>query len=165
MKPPAIPLEDIRALPLVYRMTIPDEYRDENGHMNMRWYLHLYDEAGYPLFEQFGLTPEYHTQHQTGGFDLEHHIHYLREIYTGDTVEIYARVIARSAKRVHYVLFMVNVTQNTLASTFECVNSFADMTTRRTAPYPDDIARRIDKLLGQHTALDWDAPVCGVMSA
>ena len=165
MKPPAIALSDVTALPLMLRVTIPDDYRDENGHMNMRWYLHIYDEAGYPLVASFGLTPEFHQQHGTGGFDLEHHIHYLHEIHTGDTIAVYARLVGRSAKRIHYLMFMVNETQATLASIFECVNSFADLTVRHTAPYPDEIAQRIDALLVQHTALSWLAPTCGVMSA
>jgi acyl-CoA thioester hydrolase len=165
MKPPAIPLEKITALTPIYRLTIPEDYRDENGHMNMRWYLHIYDDAGYPLIDSFGLTQVYHQQHGTGGFDLEHHIHYLKEVHPGDTVVVYARLVGRSAKRIHYMLFMVNETRGTLASIFECVNSFADLTMRRTAPYPEEIARKIDARLAQDQALDWAAPICGVMSA
>jgi acyl-CoA thioester hydrolase len=165
VKPPAIPLEKVAALPLIYRVTIPPEFEDENGHMNIRWYLAVYDDAGYPLAAGFGLTPEYHRQHGTGGFDLEHHIHYLSEVHIGDTVAIHVRLLARTAKRVHYMMFMVNETRGTLASLFECVNSFADLTVRRTAPYPADIAATIDAMLTAHAALDWDAPVCGVMGA
>jgi acyl-CoA thioester hydrolase len=165
MKPPAIPLEKVTALECVYRATIPAEWRDDNGHMNMRFYLHLFDDAGYPLVERFGLTLDYHRQHGAGGFDLEHHVHYLKEVHTGDTVAVYARLVGRTAKRIHYLLFMVNETRGTLASIFECVNSFADLTVRRTAPYPQEIATRIDAMLAQHQALDWEAPVCGVMSA
>jgi acyl-CoA thioester hydrolase len=165
MKPPAIPLDQITTLMPVYRITIPEAYRDRNGHMNMRWYLHIYDDAGDVMVEKLGLSPDYHAQHGTGGFDLEHHIHYLKEVHVGDSVVVYARLIARSAKRLHYLLFMVNETRGTLASIFECVNSFADLRERRTAPYPEDIAAKIDAVLIQHQALDWDAPVCGVMGA
>ncbi|MBX3084759.1 MAG: thioesterase family protein [Anaerolineae bacterium] len=165
MKPPSIPLEKITALPRLFHATIPINYLDENGHMNMRWYLHLFDDAGYPFVASMGLTPDYHQQHNTGGFDLEHHIHYLREVLTGDQIAIYGRLVGASAKRIHYLMFMVNETRGTLASIFECVNSFGDMNTRRTATYPMDIATQIAALLAQHTALDWEPPVCGVMSA
>lgn len=165
MKPPSIPLAKITALTCIYRQVIPPEYQDENGHMNMRWYLAVFDDAGYPLAAQFGLTDEFHQQNGSGGFDLEHHLHFLNEVMVGDTVAVYARVVARSAKRVHYLLFMVNETRDKLAAIFECVNSFADLTQRRTAPYPDAIAARIDAVIAQHAALDWDAPVCGVMNA
>ena len=164
MKPPSVPLEKVTRLIPVFRFTVPNDYLDENRHMNIRWYLHIFDEAGYPFVERFGLTLDYHRQHGTGGFDLEHHIHYLKEVRAGETVVIYPRLLGRSAKRIHYMLFMVNETQQTLASIFECINSFADLTVRRTAAYPEAIAARIDRLLIVDQALDWPAPVCGVMS-
>lgn len=165
MKPFPVPLDKIAQLDSIYRLTIPPEFRDENGHMNMRWYLHIFDDAGYPLVNSFGLTPEYHQQHGTGGFDLEHHIHYLNEVGVGDTVAVYARILGRSAKRIHYMMFMVNETKGVLASIFECINSFADLSVRKTAPYPAEIAAKIDAQLAVHQELDWTAPVCGIMSA
>jgi acyl-CoA thioester hydrolase len=166
MKPPIVPLDKVSELaPACLRMTVPETYRDENGHMNMRWYLAIYDDAGYPLQERLGLSQEYHAQHGTGGFDLEHHIHYLREVLPGDEVSVYARLVQRTGKRIHYLMFLVNETRGTLASIFECVNSFADMRARRTAPYPPDIAARIDAVIARHASLEWPAPVCGVMRA
>lgn len=165
MKPPIIPLEKLEPLPVVYRATIPEKYRDMMGHMNIRWYLELYDEAGIPLFELIGLTMEHYQSNMAGGFDLEHHIHYLNEVHIGDTVVFRGRLLARSAKRLHYMLFMINETRGLLASTFECVNSYADLQTRRTAPYPESIALQIDTMLAVHNQLDWDAPVCGSMGA
>ena len=165
MKPPAIPLEKITALERLYSTTIPKAYEDENGHMNVRWYMAVFDDAGYPMIERLGLTMDYHREHNTGGFDLEHHLHYLNEIHIGDEVTVYLRLVERSAKRLHYLMFMVNETRGNLASIFECVNSFADLSLRRTAPFPPEIAARIDEILKQHQALDWEAPVCGVMRA
>ena len=40
-----------------------------------------------------------------------------------------------------------------------------NMNTRRMAPYPDHIAKKLDEVLSQHQALDWDPPVSGVMRA
>jgi len=165
MKPPTITPEQVRTLTRCAEFVVPESYRDSNGHMNMRWYSALFDEAGDAFHAQVGFTPEYHRVHRTGGFDLEHHIHFLREVLTGDRVTIYLRVIGRSAKRVHYMLFMVDDSRNTLAALFECVNAFADMRVRKTAPYPAEIAAAIDRLLSTHTALPWPAPVCGVMKA
>jgi acyl-CoA thioester hydrolase len=165
MKIPAISVEQVTQCWLTYRITASEEYRDHNGHMNVRWYMAVFDDAGYPMADEVGLTLDYHKTHGTGGFDHEHHIHYLREVHVGDTVAVYVRFVARSAKRIHYLMFMVNETRGTLASVFECVNSFADLSVRRTAPFPPEIAARMDEKLAQHTALSWDAPVCGVMSA
>jgi len=163
MRPPNLPLDAVTALPLVYRATIPEAYRDVMDHMNVRWYLALFDDAGIDLFENIGITEAYFKANQTGTMDLEHHIHYLAEVRIGDAVSIYARILGFTPKRLHYMLFMVNETRSRLAATLEVMNTHVDMTTRRTAPYADPIAEAISAMLADHQRLDWAAPVCGVM--
>lgn len=165
MKPPAITLEQVRELLPVYRMTIPPTYQDYNQHMNIRWYLVIFDDAGAPLYEAIDLHPDTLLKQGQSTFDLEHHIHYLKEVHIGDEISVYVRMVGRSAKRMHYLMFMVNETRGTLASIFECVNTFVNLAERRTMPYPDMIMAGIDRLLEAHQTLSWDAPVCGVMQA
>lgn len=165
MKPPEIALADVRACDLLLTREIPDTYRDENDHMNVRHYLAVFDDAGYPLVAALGMTPEFHQAHGTGAFDLEHHVHYLNEVRIGDRVSVYGRLVGMSSKRIHYVMFMINETRDRLAAIFECVNSFADLTTRRTAPYPPEIAEAIRAMLARHEALGWPPPLCGIMRA
>ena len=40
--------------PACLRMTVPEAYRDENGHMNVRWYAAIFDEAGAPCMSASG---------------------------------------------------------------------------------------------------------------
>lgn len=164
VKPPAIPLEKITALePVCLRLTVPEAYRDENGHMNMRWYLAIFDDAGEVLHERLGLTPEYHRARGTGTVDLEHHIHFLSEVMPLDRVAVYARAVAFSPKRLHYQLFMVNETRGRLASIFECINAFMNAVERKTAPFPPEIAERIAEAVEIGANLDWPPPLCGAM--
>lgn len=164
MKPPSLPLEKVRALePACLRLTVPEAYRDQNQHMNMRWYVAIFDDAGDSLYLRLGMTPEYHRRHGTGTFDLEHHTHFLSEVVPGDGVAVYVRLVAHSAKRLHYLMFMVNETRGRLAAIFECVTAFADLRIRKTAPFPPEIATKIEAGVAAGLALDWPAPVCGAM--
>lgn len=165
MKPTLPPLDAVTALPLLLRVTVPADYQDINQHMNIRHYLSIFDDAGWALYERLGLLPDALLPRGLSTFDLEHHVHYLNEVLVGDTAAVYGRMVARSAKRIHYLMLMVNETRGSLSAIFECVNTFVDLTTRRTTPYPPDIAERMDELIAAHQALTWDAPVCGVMSA
>src|SRR5262249_25592802 len=158
MRPPAISLDLLASLPVVYRAVIPPAYEDRNGHVNMRWYLALYDEAGYATYPMLGLTADYFAASGMGGFHLEHHLWYPAEVRIGDTVVIRARFLARSAKLMHYVMFMVNETRGVLSSLFECVLAHADLRTRHTAPFPARLAAQIDALIAAHSALTWPAP-------
>jgi acyl-CoA thioester hydrolase len=164
MKPPKIPLEKILLLaPPCLRMTVPESYRDDNGHMNVRWYVAIFDDAGDVLHTDLGLTPEYHRRHGSGTFDLEYHIQFLSEVMPGEQVAVYVRYIAQSARRLHYVMFLVNETHGKLAATLECLNAYADLKVRRTAPWPAETAARIAAAVEKSDLLDWPAPLSGAI--
>ena len=163
MRPPALSLDQLASLPAVYRAVIPPAYEDRQGHMNMRWYLVLYDEAGDAMYPMLGLTAEYFAASGAGGFDLEHHLWFPSEVRIGDTVVIRFRMLARNSKLFHYMMFMVNETRGVLSSLFECVHAHADLRTRRTAPFPAQVAVQIDALIAEHRALTWPPPVSGSM--
>jgi len=163
MHSPAIPLDQLASLPAVYRAVIPPACEDWNGHMNVRWYLALYDEGGDAMYPRLGLTADYFAASEAGGFDLEHHLWFPAEVRIGDTVGIRARLLARSLKLFHYLMFMVTETRGALSSLFECVQAHADLRTRRTAPLPTQVASQVDTLVAEHGALTWPAPVSGCM--
>lgn len=165
MKPSPILYEWFAAREPLCRLVIPPTYLDAFQHLNTRYYLHIFDDAAETMVMEFGLTLEFHREHQTGGFDLEHHLHYLREIRAGDNISIYSRLVGCSSKRIHYLLFMLNDTQRVVAATFECVNSFADLSIRKTAAFPSEIYAHIQERLRQDQALAWPPPICGIMTA
>ena len=158
-----ISVEQLEALPLFHRETIPESYLDEMGHMNIRWYMALFDEAGWGFFSSFGMTYEYCQSERAGGFALQHFIRYLAEVRVGETVAVRSRLLGRSAKRIHFMHFMINETTGRLAATLEALGTHADMRIRRTSPYPPRLVARIDALIAQQSQLGWDAPVCGVI--
>jgi len=159
-----VEIHQIESLMFTNRVTIPEDYLDEMGHMNIMYYLHIYDRAAWTMFGQFGLSLDYMQAHDSGMFALKQFVQYLAEVRVGETVSVYSRVLGVGAKRVHFMHFMVNDTTNTLASTLEVLGSFADLNVRRTAPFPDAIRQQIEALSAEHNQLAWDAPVCGVLS-
>jgi acyl-CoA thioester hydrolase len=44
-----------------------------------------------------------------------------------------------------------------LSSLFECVDAHADLRTRRTAPFPTQVAAQLDAVIAAHRALTWPA--------
>ena len=133
------------------------------GHMNIRHYMGLFDDAAWGFFASFGMTEAYYHSTTGGAFALEQHIRYLAEVHVGETVAIHSRMNGRTAKRIHFIHFMINETTGKLAATLEVIGSHANRETRRTTPFPTDIATQIDQLLAKHNQLDWQPPLCGVM--
>jgi len=158
-------VEQVSELPSLVEQIVPPEWQDLNGHVNVRHYLELYDAASWPMLAAFGLDERIFTERRQGLFDLEHHLWYLSELHVGDRVSVHARFVARSVKRLHGLMFVVDRTRARLASAFEYVSSGADLVARRTAPLPAELAVELDRQIAVHSRLAWPAPTCGVMSA
>lgn len=158
-------IEEIRQLPCYWQQTIPSDYLDRMGHMNVQYYVGVYDRAADYLFNAFGMTAEYVDTHNNGAFALEQHIRYLAEVHGGDTVSVYFRLLDFVPKRVHFMGFMVNETQGKLAAVFESLGSHADLDLRRTTPFPPELAHNIGRILNECRQLEWEAPVCGSIHA
>jgi acyl-CoA thioester hydrolase len=156
-------LTQLEQLPCFNRMTIGAEHLDVMGHMNVRHYIAIFDEAAWRFFASFGMDEAYYAGGEGGGFALQQSVRYLAECRVGDVVSVRARLIGRSAKRIHFMLFMVNETNGTLAATIETLGAHADMRIRRMSPYPPDLAAKIDAVIAESEALAWAAPVCGVI--
>ncbi|GAB4521362.1 MAG: acyl-CoA thioesterase [Anaerolineae bacterium] len=158
-----IALDQLDALPMTHRITIPDTFLDEMGHMNVMYYMHIFDRAAWGIFNVFGVTFKDVERTQLGMFALRQVITYLAEVHVGQTVAVRSRVLAVSAKRLHFMHFMVNETTGVLACTLEALASQADLRIRRSAAFPEDIRVRIEALVEAHSQLGWDAPVSGIL--
>jgi acyl-CoA thioester hydrolase len=157
-------IEQVDMLETMAVHTVPPEWEDINGHVNVRHYLDLYNIAGDPMLERLGVGTAYFRAELRGFFDLEHHLWYLAEMHVGDEVSVHVRYLGRSAKRFHGVVFVVNRTRGSVASVLEFVGSGADLQTRRTANFPPQVAERLDAMIAEHAVLPWAAPVCGSIS-
>src|SRR5262249_27907318 len=115
------------------------------------------------LFQMVGLTREYFEANRAGTFALELHVRHLAEVLARQHVTIRSRLLGRSAKRFHFMHFMVLDDSGALAATEEAVGTHVDLRPRRGSPLPAPITKAFDHLLATHAALSWEAPVCGVM--
>ena len=155
----------VRELPLQHRYTIPADWRDRNGHVNVQYYLRLYDLGGYEILDGTEVSEQFLLSQGFGLFDLEHHICFRSEVLVGDIVTGYNRLLGINDKRFHGMYFIVNETQDRLACTVEYLSAGVDLKARRSAPFPALMKHGMDTLLVSHQALSWPAPVCGSMSA
>jgi acyl-CoA thioester hydrolase len=165
VKPPHLTAEQIRQLgPPCFETVARAEWTDRNEHVNIRYFVAVFDDAGDAFYPAVGLGDAEHRNRLSGTMDLEHHTHFLREVRPGDRLAVYLRIAGVGQKRFHYVMFLMNESTGELASLFECVNTFVDLARRRSAPWPEDVRTALQSLLDRHNGLPWAAPLCGSMS-
>lgn len=153
-------IEAIRTLPALTSQVIPPQWEDQNGHINVSFYMALYNESGWPMFDLIGIDESYFTEREMGFVDLANHISYLNELHVGDRVTTYGRFLGHDGKRMHGMVLTVNDDTNKLASTIEFLAISMDLARRRAARIPDDVAARLETITRVHQALGWNVPTC-----
>lgn len=155
---------DWSILPITHRVTVVERYLDRFDHVNVMWYTHLFDKATLAFFDRLGCGIAYYRKSGNAMFALEQHTRYLSELRLGETIEVRARALGRSSRRIHFMLFMMNTDTSKLSATTELIGMHIDLARRRSSDFPENVVQAIDDLLAKHRQLPWEAPACGVMS-
>ena len=158
-----VAMADLTKLPSYHRQTITADYMDRMGHMNVRYYMAVFDTATWRMFEDYGLDDAYFGATENGVFALKQFIQYLAEVRPGETVAVYTRMLGLTNKRIHLMHFMANQDTNGLAAIIESLITHANLKVRKAAPLPSEIAAGFRSRLVKDQHLDWDSPVSGMM--
>ncbi len=153
-------VDAIRELPLLLTQVIPAKWQDQNGHVNVSFYMDIYNDSGWPLLDLIGVDQRYFSDRKLGLVDLDNHIRYISELHVGDRVSVYGQFLACDAKRVQGVIFIVNDGKDQLASTIEFLSLSIDLEKRRSAAIPADISVQLNDRIRTQRQLDWTASPC-----
>ena len=132
--------------------TVPAEWIDYNGHMNVGYYSLAFDKGVDVLLDLVGVGAAFTRETRMGPYVLQNHLHYLDEVLEGETFRIELRVLDCDAKRFHLFAEMRNAGGG-VAATSEQLATNVDLETRRSAPYPDWAVARFEDLRRAHAGL------------
>lgn len=133
--------------------TVPQDWIDYNGHMNVSYYSMAFDQAIDDVFENILGIGESHTkQTRQGPYVLQNNLHYLDELLQDAGFFVRVHLIDHDKKRLHLFLQMINEA-GVVAATSEQMLMNVDLTTRRATEYPDWVMRRLADLQTAHDIL------------
>jgi acyl-CoA thioester hydrolase len=136
---------------LAYRgFTVPPEYIDPNGHMNVGYYSVIFDKALDLPFGALGLGVEGIKASGRSTFSLETHVTYQHEVREGDPLDFTFQLLDIDHKRMHYFMTMLHARERWLAATSEAIAICIDMTTRRSTTWPGDQLARLQSVHDAH---------------
>ncbi|MGZ5399633.1 MAG: thioesterase family protein [Nocardioides sp.] len=154
--------EQLSVLPAYVEQPVPMAFEDVNGHLNVRHYTGIASEG---LDES--LVPQGVTQNwpATGHacFSAEHHLTYLAEMRTGDRMSARVRLLGRSERAGHALVYLLDESHQRLSFVMEEIFLHIDMTTRLTAPWPDDVAAALDERIAEEAELPWEPVLSGCL--
>lgn len=132
--------------------TVRPEWVDYNGHMNVAYYVLVFDHATDGLLDAIGIGEAYRRAEQGSFFIVEAHVAYRRELHAGDPVRVETQILGHDNRRLHAFLRMVRADSGDLAATYEILGLHVDMKSRRSAPFPAFARERIQALAALHVS-------------
>jgi acyl-CoA thioester hydrolase len=136
-----------------YRDVVRSEWIDHNDHMNMGYYLVVFDLATDEFMRWVGLDAEHRRRQRVTTFCLEAHVTYHREVREGDPLRFTTQLLGYDAKRLHYIHAMYHATDGYLAATNELMSLHVALETRRGAAMAPAVLARLAEIQAAHDAL------------
>jgi acyl-CoA thioester hydrolase len=139
---------------VIYSTEIKSEWLDYNNHMNVAYYVLVFDLALEKLLLSLGLGEEAAKATRISTMALESHITYDQEVSLGQDVEVQVQLVDHDHKRMHLYLEMyVKGSSGYLASTLEQVSMCVDLNERKSTSFPDEVMTKIKTLAQQQSHL------------
>ncbi len=112
------------------------------GHMNVQYYVHLFDQATWVLFDRAGLSAEYFSATGNGMAALEQHLAYKREVFAGTVLTIHSEVVEVLEKVVRFIHTMED--GEGVVATCEIVGTHFDRSTHRATSFPAGVRAALE---------------------
>ena len=140
-------------LPEVWRETVRSEWCDYNDHLNMSYYVLIFDHGTDVFHTQLGLDKNYRLDAGFSTFAVETHTNYLAEIHEADEVCITTQLLDFDEKRLHYFHRMYHADKKFLSATTEIMTVHVDLDERKVVPMADHIQSNVADLYNAHRGL------------
>ena len=121
-----------------YDDIVRPEWIDSNGHMNLAYYVVLFDLATDRFYAALGIGDAYREATGNSCFTAETHTLYERELHVGEKVRVRTWLLGSDEKRVHYFHEMFHVETDQRSAAQELMALHIDMRIRRVAPFPGE---------------------------
>ena len=147
-----------------YRDVVRPEWIDDNRHMNMGYYVVVFDLATDEWMRFVGLDRAHRRAREVTTFCLETHVTYHQEVRERDPLRFTTQLLDFDAKRIHYIHQMYHAAEGYLAATNKSIIMNIDYATRRSAPFPVQVGERLEAVWATHKDLPKPAKAGRVMS-
>lgn len=136
-----------------YKGQVLPDWIDYNGHMNLAYYVVLFDQATDLLFDRIGLGLDYRRDTGKGTFVAETHTLYESELLVGASIRVATQILGSDGKRLHLGHEMFAIGSGQRAAVQELMFLHVDLVARRVCPFLPELRERVVAWTAAHSAL------------
>ena len=128
------------------------EYTDYNNHLNVAYYVRIFDIAADVMLDNFKMGGESAKKDKKTTFVAEMHTIYKQEVKLGEEVETLVTYIDHDKKRIHYRLSMFHKEKKYLAATNEVLSLYVDLSQRKVVEFDLDRIKIMDDFVKNNSS-------------
>ena len=126
---------------------IKKEWTDYNNHMNMAYYVLVFDQIWEKILGKFKMGEQSAKTTNMSTMVVETHTTYNNEVKEGDEVEINLTFFDHDKKRLHFKMEMIEKSSKKLSATLEMLSLYIDLNKRRVAEFEDEKIKLMDNFI------------------
>ena len=127
------------------------EWIDYNDHMNVAYYLLIFDKFGADNLNRiFKMGEESAKNTGMSTMIVETNITYNQELKLDDEVDINLLYFDHDKKRLQYKMEMINKKEGYLASTFEALALYVNLNTRKVSEFEEEKLKIMDEFINKN---------------
>ena len=128
------------------------DWTDYNGHLNVAFYVHIFDIAADVMLDKFKMGGESAKKDKKTTFVAEMHTIYKQEVRLGEEVETHLTYMDHDKKRIHYRLSMFHRQKKYLAATNEVLSLYVDLNKRKVTEFDADRLNLMDDCIKKNSS-------------
>ena len=131
---------------------IKKEWTDYNGHMNVAYYIHIFDTAADLMLDKFKMAGESAKNDKKSTFVVETHTTYDQEVKLGEEVEVQLTYLDHDKKRIQYKASMFHKEKKYLAATNEVLSLYIDLNKRKVIEFEPEKIKIMDDFIQSNSS-------------
>ena len=126
---------------------IKKEWTDYNNHMNMAYYVLVFDQIWEIILEKFKMGEQSAKTTNMSTMVVETHTTYNNEVKEGDEVNINLTFFDHDKKRLHFKMEMIEKSSKKLSATLEMLSLYIDLNKRRVVEFEEEKVKLMDNFI------------------
>ena len=129
---------------------IINNWTDYNGHMNLAFYILVFDKGAEEILSKFKMGEQSAKTTKKSTMAVESHTTYNNEVKENEEVEIHLSYFNHDKKRLHYKLEMYEKSKNILSATTEVLSLYIDLNIRKVAEFENEKLMIMDQFIEEN---------------
>jgi len=126
------------------------EWTDYNKHMNLSYYILVFDLGAEVILSKFKMGEQSAKTTKKSTMVVETHTTYNNEVKEGDEVDVFLSHFDHDNKRLHYKLEMYDKNKNVLSATTEVLSLYIDLSIRKVTELEEEKKAIIDDFINKN---------------